>query len=160
MIRDAAFADIPRIVAIMRDAHARSRYAREGLCGFDDKEAKRILVNAIQRHGRGRHAGAFVQVSEAPGGSVEGFIAGMLARVYHVGDKLMASDLFWLATPFVPARDPAKLMRNMVAWARAVENVIEIRCGTTAILQDPEKAGRILARLGMDRYGTIWKMEI
>jgi hypothetical protein len=159
MIRDAMFSDIPRIVAIMREAYARSEYARRGLCGFDEKEAKRILVNAIQRHGRGRNSASFVQVA-VENERVEGFIVGFLSRVYSVGDRLMASDLFWFATPLVSPRDPIRLMRNMIAWAKGVEGVIEIRCGTTAILQDPDKAGRILQRLGMARYGSIHRMEV
>jgi hypothetical protein len=159
MIRNASFPDIPRIVAIMREAYERSEYCRRGLCGFDEKEAKRLLVNAIQRHGRGRNSASFVQVAEEKG-RVEGFIVGVLSRVYHVGDRLQASDLFWLATPLVSPRDPIQLMKNMIAWAKGVEGVIEIRCGTTAILQDPQKAGRILQRLGMTPYGSIHRMEV
>jgi hypothetical protein len=159
MIRDATFADIPRIVAIMREAYERSRYAKEGLCGFDEKEGKRLLVNAIQRHGRGRNSASFVQVA-VENDRVEGFIIGFLSRVYHCGDKLVASDLFWYATPLVSPRDPIRLMKNMIAWAKGVDGVIEIRCGATAAVQNPERAGRVLQRLGMTPYGSLYQMEV
>lgn len=153
MIRDARFQDIPRIRAILREAYERSDYVK-GLCGFDDGEATRLLAHGIQQHG----AETLVCVAER-NGTVEGFIFGVLSRVYHVGDRNMASDLFWLATENVDPRDPRRLMKAMVAWGRSMPNVVEIRCGATAILQDPESAGRILESLGMDRYGLIYRME-
>lgn len=156
MIRDARFEDIPAIMAVIRWGYQQSDYAKKGLCGLDEKEAKRLLVNAIQRHGRGRNAGSFVQVAERDG-KVEGFIVGILSRVYHIGDRLMASDLFWLCTPMVPPRDPRRLMRNMIEWGKGVDGVIEIRCGTTAILGDPERAGAILRSLGLEPYGAIYR---
>jgi hypothetical protein len=158
MVRDAGFSDIPRIVAIMRDAYTRTAYAKREIGNLDEREAKRILVNAIGRHGRTGPSGAFVQVAERHG-QVEGFIVGILTRVYHIGDRLQATDLFWYSTPLGHPRDSVKLMRNMVAWAKACPHVVEVLCGATALLQDPEHAGRILKALGMQPYGQIYRME-
>jgi hypothetical protein len=151
MIRDATFSDIPAMRRVLQWAYDHSAYAG-GPCGFDEKEATRLLVHAVQGH----KAGAFVQVAEHEG-AIEGLIVGMKARVYHVGTRNMASDLFWVATDKVHARDPRLLMKAFIAWAKGEPDVIEIRCGVTAVLQDPDKAGRILESLGMERYGAIYR---
>lgn len=157
MIRPATFGDIPRLVSILEDAHARSHYA-ESSVNVDAKEAKRILVNAIQRHGT-KNGGSFVMVAETAG-KVEGFILGVVARIYHVGDRLMASDLFWICTPDVDPRDPVRLMKAMIAWAKTCPGVVEVQVGSTSVVQDPEKSARILEAIGMKPYGLINRMEI
>ena len=154
MIRPAKHQDIPRCRAILRQTHERSHYAGTE-CGFDEKEATRLLVHAVQQHG----AGAFFEVAEREG-EIEAFIVGVLSRVYCVCTKLRASDLFWVATDRVNPRHPRKLMKNMIAWARTNPDVVEVYCGATAIVQDAEKAGRILGRLGLQHYGSIYRMPI
>lgn len=159
MIRDAAFSDIPGIVSLLKDAYQKTHYARQGVASIDEKEAKRLLVQAIQRHGGANGGSCFVQVSET-NGQVRAFILGTLVRVYSIGDRLSASDLFWLAAPDAYPADPAQLMRNMVAWAEKAPACIEVKCGTTAIMQNPEAAGMILKRMGFEPYGKIWRSEI
>lgn len=154
MTRDAKFSDIPAMRSVLRWAYERSIYAREGSAKMDDAEATRLLAFAVQKHG----GEAFVQVSETDG-EVRGLVVGILSRVYSIGDRLMASDLFWVAREDVEPRDPRRLMKNMIAWGKANPSVVEIRCGATAVMQDPETAGRILESLGMASYGTIWRMR-
>lgn len=158
MIRNATFSDIPRIVLLLEECFGRTHYAKSGLGGIDRQEAKRLLTTAVHRHGHKQGGGTFIQVSET-GGAIEGLIVGTLARVYSIGDRLMATDLFWIASDRVSPADPYKLMKNMTEWAWSSPDVIEVTCGTTAIIQDPEAAGRMLDRLGMKRYGVIWRGE-
>lgn len=160
MIRDAKFADIPGIVSLLTDAYQRTHYARTGLAEIDVAEAKRLLVQSIQRHG-GKNGGAcWVQVAERDD-ILNGLILGTLTRVYSIGNKLMATDLFWVASPSVDPFDPAKLMKGMVEWARKSPHVVEVNCGTTAILNDdPAEAGKMLERLGMKQYGNLYRMEL
>lgn len=160
MIRDAAFADISAICLIMEDGYRKSHYARDRNCNLDIREAKRLLVQAIQRHGGQNNGACWVQVSEA-GGVITGFVLGTLTRVYAVGDKLMATDMFWTAADGAAIDDAQKLMAGMIEWAKACPLVIEVKCGTTAIINDsPERAGLILKRLGMSDYGNIYRMRI
>lgn len=160
MIRDARFTDIPSIVMVLQDSMARSHYASKTAGEIDVAEAKRLLVTAIQRHGHKNGGGCWVQVSETRG-VVTGFILGTLARVYAVGTKLMATDLFWLATPMAEPRDAVALMRGMVAWAESCPHVVEVKCGTTnTINDDAGKAGKVLQRLGLAPYGNIYRKEI
>lgn len=157
-VRNAAFSDIPRIVLLLEEGFSRTHYAKSGLGGIDRAEAKRLLTTAVHRHGHKTGGGTFIQVSEKDG-AIEGLILGTLARVYSIGDRLMATDLFWSASERVPPADPFKLMKNMVEWAWSCPDVVEVTCGTTAIIQDPEAAGRMLERLGLTRYGVIWRGE-
>lgn len=157
MIRDAAFADIPRLVSLLQGAFERSHYATEGLGEIDIAETKRLLTASIHRHGGKNGGSTWVQVAERDG-FIEGLILGTLCRVYSIGTRLMVTDLFWVATEKVEPHDPYKLMKGMIAWGRSNPHVVEFKCGTTAALQDPEAAGVILERLGMKRYGLIWRM--
>jgi hypothetical protein len=157
-VRPATFGDIPGIVAVILEGHNRSHY-RDSSCSVDVAEAKRFLVNAIQRHGSHKLGATWVAVSETDG-RITGFIVGTLARISVFGDKLFASDLFWFATEDVSPTDPVRLMKGMVEWARAAPDCIEVKCGTQAVVGDPKKAGRILEHLGMQHYGEIYRMEI
>lgn len=157
-IRRAAFADITGIVDLIQEGHRRSHYAL-GACQLDVKEAKRVLVQAIQRHGSHNIGGTLVMVAETDG-RITGFLLGTLARVAVFGDRLFASDLFWLASEDVAPTDPIRLMKAMIEWASANPDCIEVKCGTQAVIGDPKKAGRMLEHLGMKHYGEIYRMEI
>lgn len=160
MIRDAKFTDIPAIVGVMQDAMARSHYAGGAIGDIDVPYTKKLLVTAIQRHGHKNGGACWVQVAETAG-IITGFIVGTLDRVYAVGTRLMATDLFWLTSPNVEPMDSIALMRGMVAWAESCPQVVEIKCGaTTTVNDDAMKAGKILERLGLERYGVIFRKEI
>lgn len=160
MIRDAKFADIPRILGLLQSGFKRSHYAKHPTARIDEAEAKKLLLAAIQRHGR-KHGGAcFVQVAETDG-VISGLILGTLARAYSIGTHLMATDLFWLASPIIDPSEPKQLMQNMIEWAKSCPNVIEIKCGTTSIINnDPKDAGKVLERLGLTRYGELYRLEL
>ena len=157
MIRPAKFIDIPEIVALLHRAFLRSHYARDGVGEIDVKEAKRLLVESIRRHGLIGIGGTYVMVSETAG-MIRGLILGTLHRVYSIGNRLMATDLFWVADEDVEPADPYRLMKGMIEWASAAPAVAEIRCGTTAaIAVDPGAAGVILKRLGLVEYGNLYR---
>jgi len=45
-------------------------------------------------------------------------------------------------------------------WAWASPHVIEVVCGTTAVIDgEPDKAGKILRRLGMNLWGSLYRQE-
>ncbi|KQT54624.1 hypothetical protein ASG43_03290 [Aureimonas sp. Leaf454] len=158
MIRPATFGDIPGIVAVLQDGHRRSHYALTG-CMIDERETKRLLVQAIQRHGSKNLGGTWAVVAET-NGRVTGVLVGTLSRLYGIYDRLMASDLFWLAAEDVDPADPIRLMKSMIEWAEAAPDCIEMKCGTSAVIRaDPKEAGRALERLGLKHYGEIYRME-
>lgn len=157
MIRRAEFGDVPRLVEILSAAHARSPY--NGIVNIDIKEAKALLVNSIQRHGGQRIGSTFVEVAERYG-TVEGFIVGLLQRVYHIGDRLTASDLFWIGTSAIHPRDAARLMKRMIAWAEACPGVVEIQCGATDAAADSKRTGQLLLHMGLTPFGGIYRKEV
>jgi hypothetical protein len=159
VVRDAKFGDIPAIVDLLTLQFRKSHYHRDGTVNIDESETKRLLVTAIQRHGGKIGGSTFVQVAETDG-MITGLILGTLARVYSIGDKLMATDLFWTANKNVDQRDPIKLMKNMVQWAWQSPHVIEVRVGATAVIEErPERVGAALERIGMYPYGLIYRIE-
>lgn len=159
MIRNATFSDIPAIVRLLQEAYLETHYAKSGLAEIDEAEAKRLLLASIQRHGQ-KHGGAcWVQVADN-GAGIVGFILGTLARVYSIGNKLMATDLFWVVNKHAEPRDAVSLMRGMVDWAKDCPACIEAKCGTTAIIaDDPEAATRLLGQIGFKQYGLISRLE-
>ncbi len=158
-VRTANFSDIPGIFTLLQEGYARSHYARDGRTSIDTREAKRLLVQAVQRHGHTTGGGCFVEVSEVDG-QICGLILGTLSRVYAIGDRLSASDIFWLTNSQADPGDAMQLMRGFVGWAKSNQHVVEIKCGTTAAInEDPEAAGLILRRIGMQKYGNIYRME-
>lgn len=159
MVRDATFADTAAVMLLLQDGFARSIYAGSKV-GIDIPTAKKLYFTAVQRHG-GKNGGAcWVQVAERDG-VINGLMLATLARVYGIGTKLMATDMFWYATKDVDPRDPFKLALNMVEWARSSPHVAEVKCGTSGIVMDAaDAAGVMLTRLGMKSYGEIYRMEV
>lgn len=149
MIRPAKFGDIPSIFDMIVEGHSRSKYA--GRDAVDAKECKSLLMGAIQRHGLKREGGTCVLVTER----VDGFIMGILDRVYHVGTKLTAQDMFFYARATSFPQDRVGLLDAYIRWADSVPNVIEIRNGITDILGDVEKVELIYQRMGFRRCGVM-----
>lgn len=153
MIRPANFSDIPRLAALMAEAHARSKYADR--CGLDLKFTKALFVRAIQRHGGTGDGATCLFVSDNDG--VQGFILGLLDRVYQVGDKLAALDAFYYAAHDIAPRDPARLIDAYVEWAGRSPNCIEIKLSATDVVGPTERVERLYRRKGFVRSGVIYE---
>lgn len=154
MIRPAKFGDINALVELMKEGHARSKYA--GRDEVDVKEAKALLMASIQRHGLKREGGTCVFVTD----QVDGFMMGMVDRVYHVGTKLVAQDLFYYAREGVKPQDAVGLLGAYLDWAESIPNVIEIRNGVTDIIGDVERVEALYRRRGFTRCGVIMERKI
>jgi hypothetical protein len=154
MIRRAKFQDIPEIFNLMVEGHARSKYRDRD--AIDAKEAKGLLMNAIQRHGLKREGGTCVFVTD----EVDGFILGMLDRVYIVGTKLQARDVFYYCRPSAHPQDAIGLLGEYMAWAADVPNVIEVRASVTDIIGNVEKVEALYARCGFSRVGVVMERKI
>lgn len=157
MIRPAKFADIPRMVEILKEIHLRSIYADWG--EIDLPETKRLLLHSIQRHGHLNAGGTLAMVAEKDN-QVEGLIIGVLDRIYGIGTKLYATDLFFVATPLVDPRDPPRLVDALIAWAKQAPLCRQITMGVTTAAGDPKRTGKILARKGLRPSGEMYSMEV
>jgi len=158
MIREAKFADVIALANLLRQAHARSKYA--ALCEVDAAEAKRLLAAGIQRHG-GQHDGAtLVLVAEDGEKRVCGLFFGMLCRVYHIGDALEATDLFFYLGEGADPRDAKRMLDTFTTWAEGVPKVVTIRHGATDTMGGYERVSRMFERRGMARSGVIYERRI
>jgi hypothetical protein len=160
MIRDAKFADTHAIVRFLLDCHARSHYAGSAV-GVDVEEAKRLVISGIGRHGHQKGGACWVQVVDNDG-SIDGLMYATLARIYAIGDKLMATDLFWIVNDHAKPGEAAILMRNMVEWAKKNPLVVEVHIAASAVITDnPAATSRILRKqFGMKEYGIIHRLEL
>lgn len=157
-IRTARFGDIPAMMSIMRDAHARSRYAH---LEMNEVLAKSMLMSAIQRHSADIRSGNklagshFVAVADNDG-IVDGFILACLQPIYLVGKDLEATDLFFICSERAHGEAAARLLKAMHKW---VPEGCIIRQGVTDLVTGAERAGRLLERAGMRMVGTIYEKE-
>jgi hypothetical protein len=160
VIRNAQFVDIHAMTFFLQECHARSHYAKGGLVNVDVAETKRLLGAGLGRHGHKGIGSCWLQVADNDG-SIDGLMYATLARVYAIGDKLMATDLFWATSDRARPTDALTLMKNMINWAKSCPLVVEVRCGVTTVISDkPEATGRLLKTMGMQDYGAMYRLDL
>lgn len=154
MIRSAKAADIMAIIALFREAHARSGRTED----IDEKYAREeILLKAMfydgprwDRHPLGTH----VMVAEREG-AIVGIHIGVKARVAVIGRPLYATDLLFYvskrACPFMAAA----LVADFEAWAEKDPRVIQLRPGANSDVDDWHQAAAFYEKLGYTAEGAI-----
>ncbi|TIW28667.1 MAG: hypothetical protein E5V63_04090 [Mesorhizobium sp.] len=157
-VRPAKAVDIPAIVSFLVECHARSHYGSSGV-NVDVVHTKKLLLMAIHRHDHKTENACWAEVVEHAG-QICGLMVATMARVYMIGDKLMATDVLFATNALAQPSDAGRLLLGMVQWAKRSPYCTEIKCGVTSIIGDPERAGKLLQRLGMERYGSIFRMEL
>src|SRR4051812_12808807 len=115
MIRRATFDDAPALMRLIRAQHARSKYA--GRCRIAEPALEHLVTAMIAQQNQTGPQGSAVFIAERDG-KVTGFIAGILDRVYQIGSKLAAQDLFFINEGSVG--DTLKLLDEYMAWARSI----------------------------------------
>lgn len=152
-IRAARFSDVPALYEALAEAHQRSSLAGHAM---NERAAKALMMNAIQRHGGTTAGSTFVAVADS-GERIEGFILAVLQPLYQVLDVLEATDLFWIARDGANATTAVRLVSAMHVWARKAPGLALIRQGNSDIITDPARSGRILQRRGMRKAGHIYE---
>lgn len=157
IVRAASSVEAPRLVEILVDAQARSRYA--GKVAIDQPYARKYLATAIHRHGHTNEGGCFVQVAERKPGQIDGFICGALNRVYQVGDMLCAQDVFLIGRKDFPPRALNWLLDGYIAWALANRRVFEVWLSHSDVLPQGDRFGALFERKGFQRCGAMFRRE-
>lgn len=157
MIRAAQFGDIPRLTDILIETHSRSVYA--GKVSVDEKEAKRLLVQSVQRNGMKGEGGTLFYVHEKDG-RVEGMLILTFQRLYLIGDALMATDMFFVVTPLGDARAASMMLKRALMWCAKVPEIVDVYMNMTGVAGDPARTGRLLERCGFKPTGTIYRKEM
>lgn len=156
-VRPAKFGDIPRLVVLLKQAHGRSIYARVG--NIDEKAAKALLMQSIQRQGLLAAGGTFAAVAEKHA-VVEGFLVGIIDRGYHIGDRLMATDMFFYLSEWADPRDAGRLLDAEIAWAAGVPGCVVLRAGVTDAIGDYRRAARLYERRGFRQSGALFERRL
>lgn len=159
MIRDARAVDIPAILAFLAECYGRSHYAKAGVAQIDVMHTKKLLLMAIHRHNHKTENACWIQVIEQAG-QICGLMLATLARVYVIGNRLMATDVLFVVNGFAHAHEAGQLIKNFIQWGKRSPACVEIRCGATAVIGDPERTAKLFERFGLTPYGTLHRMEI
>lgn len=154
MIRPALFTDIPRVEELLREMYAASKYA--GRVAISDKAMRDLLMHCVQFQRKPGPAGTNFDVIEAFG-RVCGFMIGQLDRVYHIGNKLMAQDMFLYVSPGGPASAAPRLIESYIAWASGNPKVLEILCSWNDTMPGAERLAPLLIRKGFTKTGEIFE---
>jgi hypothetical protein len=128
VIRDARAVDIPAILAFLVDRYACSHYAKAGIAQIDIMHTKKLLLMAIHRHNHKTENACWVQVVEQAG-QICGLMLATLARVYVIGNRLMATDVLFVVNGFAQAHEAGQLIKNFIQWGKRSPACVEIRCG-------------------------------
>lgn len=153
MIRPAKFFDTVRIVELMDEMHARSRYKDVDV--VDAKHARSLVAQFIHRHG-GQHDGGSYAMVSVRDQKVEGFILGILDRTYHIGKKLMAQDVLLYLSDKADKLDAQRLLDGYIKWAADNPKVVEIKLSWTDAIPAAAAIEALYERKGFRRCGAIW----
>lgn len=158
MIRAAKMADTIGIVALFREAYARSPYRDHGV--LDEAYARReIIQKSIMYHGHKNAVGTNVIVAERDG-LIVGIHIGVKQRLGVVGTALFATDLLFLvgkdATPFMA---PA-MIRNFEDWAALDPRIVTIKPGVNSDVDDWHAGQSFYERMGYEQDGAIMRKSV
>lgn len=156
MIRDAKFQDVPELLAMLREMQAASKYA--GRVEVVDKVAEALLMGLIAGQRQTGPQASFCAVAEQDG--IVGFMAGVLDRVYHIGDRLVANDAYLYVRPKARAAHSLRLIDAYIRWATGNPKVIEVKLSWTDVLPGAERIGELYGRKGFHKIGEIYEMRL
>lgn len=155
MIRRATASDLPRLYDLLLEIQQKSKYFPD--IEVDERAARSLLMTGIQRNGS-MHDGGSLMLVEERSGNVEGFIMGMLDRIYHIGTRLCANDIYLYCTDAASKTAALRLAKGYIDWAMGNPKVAKIMLSwTDALGVDGESIGRMYGGLGFHKVGEIWE---
>lgn len=157
-LRPARHVDAFRIVELLVAKQAQSIYA--GRVAVDEPAARKLIASLIQRHGASIDGASCVFVVEDDTETVCAFIIGALSRVYLIGDKLVAQDMFLVADKGAPVAAHSKLIDAYVEWAESCPKVVEIYLSWTNAVGAGEAMGAVYERKGFTCCGAIYRRDL
>lgn len=154
-MRKAEASDAPAIAAMLRDTHARSKYA--GRAGISEQTLQHTVAAIIAGQGQIGPQGSCLFVIERDG-KIVAFIAGILDRVYFFLNKLRASDLF-LINQGGNAGDTIKLVDAYIAWAKAIRAVDEVTLSWSDAVPGGDRIAKLYLRKGFEQMGAVYELR-
>lgn len=157
MTRPAAFADVPRLVELFHEMHAASKYA--GRSALSEKAVNNMLMGMIAQQNQRGPQGTYFHVA-LQDGVIVGFMVGLLDRIKHVLNKLVAGDAYLYVRPGSSPTHVLKLIDGYIDWARGNPKVLEIKLSWDDTLPRAKEVARIYKRKGFDLVGEIYEMRV
>lgn len=156
MIRVAKFTDIPDIERLLRNVHAKSKYAKR--TPLNAKAMNQTVMSMIAAQGQNGPAATHVSVC-LQNGQVVGFMASQLSRVYGICEKLVATDVF-LVSESHRAADMMGMIDAYIGWASANPKVIEIGLSWSDAISGSHRLSRLYKRKGFKLVGAQFEMRL
>ncbi len=157
MIRRASAAlDIPFVEGMIRDVYAASKY--HGRVEISDKTMRELLLGAVAGQNQFGPQASYFRIAEERGEPV-GFMLGILDRVYHIGTKLRANDVFLCVRPGARIGHTLRLIDGYVEWATGNPKVIEVVLSWTDTAPGAGRIGEIYERKGFTKTGEIYELR-
>lgn len=153
MIRAGKSIDAFALADLLADVHSRTVY--NGLT-LDARHARKLFAQLAQRHG-GSHDGATCLFVLDRKGVISGFVAGMLDRVYHVGDDLWSTDVFICTAKGEPVSTMKRLIDAYVDWAEGNPAVTEVRLSTSYAAPTGRRMEAYFERMGFEECGKVYR---
>ena len=157
MIRAARHIDAPEIEAMVQEMFIASKYLGRG--EISPKVLSETVLGMIAGQGQPGPGGSIVSLAEEDG-KIIGFMVGMLSRVYFVGNRLEAQDVFLYVRPGSGPGAVLALIDSYVAWAKANRRVIEIKLSWNDALPGAKAIAALYRRKGLSHTGEIYEMRL
>ena len=157
MIRRARASEVPVLEAMLREMYGRSKYL--GRVEISEKAMREALTMLIMNELPMSPHSSMVRVSEQDG-EIVGFIAGQFDRVYHIGRRIRANDVFLYVKPNQSPKHMLALIDAYVAWARSNPKVVEIVLSWTDALPGAARIGDLYARKGFAKIGEMYELRL
>lgn len=158
MIRAAKASDTMRVISLMQEAHAKSRYADKG--EVHREAAKMLLARAVHFYGRTHDGGTLYLVSETDG-EVRGFFLAVIGRVYVVGTMLEAQDVHAYMSETADKRDYLRMLNAFDAWVDGNPMVIDATLSNSDFIEGAgDQLARIYEKRGYVRTNAVFKRRI
>jgi hypothetical protein len=158
-IRPARTTDVFAITEILVAQQARSRYA--GIVAVDEPYTRKMLAQAIQRHGGTNDGATLVNVVEYQG-EVVAFMMGVLQRVYNIGVMLEAYDVHLARHPNskCPIVSSIILLQQYVDWAQHNPKVVDINLTHSDVTPESRRMAEVYEGLGFVRHGGLYRLGV
>lgn len=154
--RRGEFKDIGPLIELIQDGHRISKYKDVEM---DTPYLKQMLSACIQRQEVKGENGCCVIVGQDHN-PVDGVLIGMVERIYHIGKKFAATDLFFFVRPDASSKLGLLLFRQFEKWAEARPEVAYIKLGVTDIFGDIERMSAFYERRGYSRSGLMFERKL
>jgi hypothetical protein len=155
MIRPATFPDLEGVKALLREMYDASKY--RGHVAISKTAMDGVLAAALMAQRSPVQYGSFFHVALSPGGKIVGFMIGQLDRIYHIGNRLVAQDMYLYVSPRGKAADTIQLVNAYIAWAEGNQKVLDIKLSWTDTLPGAARVEKLYERKGFRRCGAIWE---